>query len=236
MASVTLPTSDPIPEPLELHNGDRMTQKEFHAIYEQMPEDFRAELIGGIVYVASPLKRRHGKNHYRLTFVFNLYESRTPGIEGSDNTTVILGEDDEPQPDLYLRILPECGGQSATSDNDYVLGAPELTAEVAHSSHAIDLHSKRDSYARNGVLEYIVVCVREGLVRWFDLQSGEEFTADAEGVLRSRIFPGLWLHGPALLARNYPQLTAALERGLATPEHAAFVAKLAGAGPKLPAS
>jgi hypothetical protein len=79
------------------------------------------------------------------------------------------------------------------------------------------------------VLEYIVVCVYEQQVRWFDLRSGEEFVADAGGVLRSRVFPGLWLHGPALLTQDYNQLTAPLQQGLATPEHAAFVAKLTAA-------
>jgi hypothetical protein len=234
MATVSTPSPGSVPGPLELHNGDRMKQPLFHSIYEQMPENFRAELIGGIVYVGSPLKSRHGKNHYRLTFVFNSYESRTPGIEGSDNTTVILGEDDEPQPDLYLRILPEFGGQSTTSEKDYVLGAPELLAEVADTSLAFDLNQKRDSYKASGVLEYIVVCLREKQVRWFDLKAGTECTADAEGVHRSRVFPGLWLHGPALLTRNYQQLIATLEQGLATPEHAAFIAKMKAAGPVAP--
>src|SRR5437762_267488 len=101
-------------------NGDRMTRAEFHRIYEQMPENFRAELIGGIVYVASPLKRRHGKDHMRLGSLFDAYQSHTPGVDAADNATVILGADDEPQPDLYLRILPEYGGQSRNTADDYI--------------------------------------------------------------------------------------------------------------------
>jgi Uma2 family endonuclease len=57
----------------ELHNGDRMTREEFHRIYEQTPEGFHAELIGGIVYVASPLKCRHGTNHLPLGSLFFAY-------------------------------------------------------------------------------------------------------------------------------------------------------------------
>src|SRR5437660_11286246 len=86
----------------ELHNGDRMTPEEFHRFYEQMPEDFQAKLIGGIVYVASPLKRRHGTNHLPLGTLFFTYESNTPGVESGDNTTILLGEKAEPQPDLFL--------------------------------------------------------------------------------------------------------------------------------------
>ena len=79
-------------EKLELHNGDRMTQPEFHRIYEQMPEDFRAELIGGIVYVASPLRISHGNNHMPLSSLFFAYESDTPGVQSGDNVTIILGK------------------------------------------------------------------------------------------------------------------------------------------------
>jgi Uma2 family endonuclease len=210
----------------ELHNGDRMTQAEFHRIYEQMPEDFRAELIGGIVYVASPLQIPHGNYHLPLSTLFFVYQSNTPGVEASDNTTVILGEYGEPQPDLYLRILPEYGGQSRTED-DYVVGGPELMTEIGLSSRAMDLHGKKDDYARYGVLEYLVLCVRERQLRWFDLRANQELTADVDGIMRVRCFPGLWIHVEAVLAKNARQMLATLEQGLATPEHAAFVRQLA---------
>ena len=138
------------PEERELHTGDRMTRAEFHRIYERTPEHFRAELIGGIVYVASPLRIAHGSNHLPLGAVFFGYESGTPGTQSGDNTTILLGDEGEPQPDLYLRILPDHGGQSRTTPDDYVEGAPELIAEIAHSSRAIDLHAKRDDYTRYG--------------------------------------------------------------------------------------
>ena len=222
-------TVSPIPESLELHNGDRMNREEFHRVYQRMPEHFQAELIGGTVYVASPLKRRHGTNHLPLGSLFFAYEGNTPGIESGDNTTVLLGDDGEPQPDLFLRILPEHGGQSRTTDDDFVLGAPELVAEIAHSSRAIDLHAKKDDYTLYGVQEYLVVCLREQELRWFDLQSGGELSSDADGICRMRSFPGLWIHGEALLAKDYHRLMEVLQQGFATAEHAEFVARLAAA-------
>jgi Uma2 family endonuclease len=205
-----------------------MTRAEFHRIYERTPPGFKAELIGGIVYVASPLSRQHGAPHIRLGTVFGTYEFNTPGVEASDNTTVLLGEEGEPQPDLYLRILPEYGGQSRTSAEGYVEGPPELVAEVAHSSRSIDLHAKRHDYTRYGVLEYLVFSVREGRLRWFDLRAGRELEADADGVIRVHSFPGLWIDVEALLKKDRKVL-AVLEQGLAAPEHAAFVASLAAA-------
>src|SRR5437868_4700209 len=128
MSTLPRPVSAPASAvaPTELHNGDHMTREEFHRIYEQTPEGFQAELIGGIVYVASPLKIRHGTNHLPLGSLLFAYESSTKGVQSGDNTTILLGEEGEPQPDLFLRILPEYGGQSRTTPDDYVDGAPEL--------------------------------------------------------------------------------------------------------------
>jgi Uma2 family endonuclease len=225
--ATTLEPAPPAADLLELHNGDRMTREEFHRIYEATPEHFKAELIGGIVYVASPLRRPHATNHLPLGSLFFAYEGATPGVESGDNATILLGDEGEPQPDLFLRVLPEYGGQSRTTADDYVEGAPELVAEIAHSSHAIDLHGKRDDYTRYGVREYLVLSLRENQLRWFELRSRQELQPDSDSVYRLRTFPGLWVHGEALLAKDHRRLTATLEQGLATKEHAEFVAQLA---------
>jgi hypothetical protein len=51
---------------------------------------------------------------------------------------------------------------------------------------------------------------------------------------RSQVFPGLWLDPHALFDDDSERLFATLDRGLATPEHAAFVADLAARGPNRP--
>ena len=211
----------------DLHSGDRMSAKEFQRIYRRMPEDFKAELIGGTVYVASPVKRPHATCHPALTTIFFLYAGRTPGLETGDNGTIRLGEDSQPQPDLHLRILPEYGGRSRTTGDEYVEGPPELVAEVAYSSRAIDFHAKKTDYATYGVLEYLVVSLRDDVVKLFDLEKEREIAPAADGVLRSRMFPGLWIDEDALLARDASRLTAALEKGMASPEYREFRDKLA---------
>ncbi len=218
---------------VELHNGDCMSREEFHRIYESTPKHFKAELVGGTVYVASPLKIRHSKNHLPLGSLFYLYEVSTLGVESGDNATVILGEDAEPQPDLYLRILPEYGGQSNTTPDDYLEGPPELVAEIALSSRSIDLHAKREDYARHGVLEYLVISLQEKKLRWLNLQFDQELTFDADGICRLHSFPGLWIHVEALLNQDHKILLRTLNEGLASAEHAAFVKKLAATRQKL---
>jgi Uma2 family endonuclease len=221
-------TTAPETDAPELHNGDRMGREEFHRLYEQTPPDFKAELIGGTVFVASPLTTDHGTPHALLGTLFGTYSLHTPGVEVCDNTTVRLGEESEPQPDLCLRILPEYGGQSGTTPDRYVQGAPELVAEVALSRRSLDLHGKRDDYARHGVREYLVLSLRERRLRWFDLRANEELNPGPDGVVRVRTFPGLWIDVAALLARD-PRMLAVLQQGLATPEHADFVRRLAAA-------
>jgi Uma2 family endonuclease len=213
-------------EPVDLQNGDQMTREEFHRLYEQAPKHFKAELVGGMVHVASPLRRLHANRHPQLGMLLTAYELSTSGVEMGDNATVILGDDSEPQPDLFLRILPEFGGQSSTSKDDYVLGAPELIAEVAHSSKSIDLYRKREDYARNGVKEYLVWSIGDERIHWFDLAAGDEIPMDADRVLRIRSFPGLWIDQEALFTRNLSQMMGTLQQGIASPGHAAFVERL----------
>ena len=141
-----------------LENGDRLDQRTFHARYEAMPDDARAELIGGIVFMSSPQKPRHGRYSVRV------------------------------------------------------------------------IHGKKDDYEKAGVREYMVVALRTHKVFWFVRRRGKfkELAPDADGIVRSEAFPGLWLDPAALLRRDGKRLLAVLRQGLASPEHAAFVAKAAG--------
>ncbi len=205
-----------------LHNGDRLKQHEFHLCYSRMPENYRAELIGGIVYEPSPVSWYHSKHHIRLAFLLETYSSKTPNTELGDNATVILSEDDEVQPDLTLLIASNKGGHSRLSKNGYVEGPPELVAEIAYSSRAIDLHLKKERYAVAGVLEYIVVCLQPKKVYWFDLKEKKTLSADTDGVLRSSIFPGLWIHEQGLLQDNRRLTLKTLKQGLLSSEHAEF--------------
>lgn len=211
-----------------LEAGDHLDQVTFHKRYEAMPSEFRAELIGGVVFVPSPLRKEHGRHHALVMGWLTNYEIATPGTETLDNATAILGDFSEPQPDAALIIEPACGGQTSLSADGYVLGPPELIVEVASSSESIDLHTKRRDYEQAGVLEYVVVVLRQRVVRWFVLQGGvyREVNAGAGGIFTSTVFPGLWLHAPALLQLEGQQVMDTLRQGLETPVHATFVQQL----------
>src|SRR5262245_11370228 len=219
-----------------LEAGDRLDQRTFHARYEAMPAGTRAELIGGEVHMPSPLKRPHSRMHIRLNSWLSIYEDATPGVEAHDNATTSLNDENEPQPDGCLLISTPSIGQTRDED-EYIAGSPELLIEVASSSEAIDLHRKKREYESAGVKEYLVVALRQRRVYWFILRQGrfEDLAPGEDGILRSEVFPGLWLDPAALLQLESHRVAEVLRQGLATPHPAAFVARLAApAGPSNP--
>jgi Uma2 family endonuclease len=210
--------------------GQRLDREEFHRRYEAMPPHIRAELIGGVVVMSSPVGPAHAENSANVVTWINLYRRRTPGVSVGDNASAALDDIGEPQPDALLRILPECGGQTRT-ERRIIVGAPELVVEVADTSRALDLGAKRDDYERAGVLEYVVATWGPEDVHWH-VRRGDRLVRvppGPDGLYRSEVFPGLWLDPAALLGDDLDGLIAALDRGLATAAHAAFIARLAAA-------
>ena len=99
----------------------------------------------------SPVRATHAEKHGDLLAWLRVYSASTAGVTVLDNATVRLDRDNEPQPDVLMRIESAAIGQSQLDGDDYVTGAPELVVEVVASSAAYDLHDKLHAYGRNGV-------------------------------------------------------------------------------------
>jgi Uma2 family endonuclease len=212
-----------------LENGDRLSAREFLRRYEAMPEVKKAELIQGIVYMGSPIRlTQHAEPDNLVQGWLFHYAAYTPGTKAGSSATARLGPDDVPQPDALLRVVPECGGRSSVDAKGYLQGPPELVVEIAASSASIDAGAKRQSYRRAGILEYLLWRTQDAAVDWWVLEEDEyrPLVPDAHGVIRSRVFPGLWLNVPALLSADGPALLAALEEGLKDLAHGEFAALL----------
>jgi Uma2 family endonuclease len=192
-----------------------------------MPELKHAELIDGIVFMASPVGKHHGKSQWSIGGWLWLYADLTPGCEGASEGTWVMGPDNVPQPNISLRILPELGGQSHDTGG-YMGGAPELVVEITGSSSLRDLGVKLELYRESGVREYLTVLLKPRQVIWRHLVRAryKEIAPDNDGLLRSRVFPGLWLD-PAALWDSKRSLREAVELGAQSAEHAAFVRRLA---------
>jgi Uma2 family endonuclease len=212
-----------------LTNGDCLTQTEFLRRYEAMPHLRNAELVEGVVYLSSKVAHEyHGAPHFDLITWLGQYQTYTPGIEGGDSSTLRLDDLNVPQPDAYLIVLPAYGGQVRLDADGYIAGAPEFVAEVAASSAAIDLHAKHTAYLRNGVREYVVWRVFDRAIDWFVSREGrfDRLVLKEGRRLESEVLPGLWLDPVALISGDMLSIGQTVQQGIATPEHAAFVASL----------
>ena len=167
----------------------------------------------------------HGTPHSDLMAWLVVYKAHATGLETGDNSTLHLDLENAPQPDCYLRVTEEHGGQSKLCDG-YVTGPPELIAEVASSSVSYDLHDKKHAYQRNGVLEYIVWRTRDRAIDWFVLTNGcyETLPATEDGILKSTVFPGMWLDPAAMLNHDMKRVLSVLQLGLADREASAQAA------------
>jgi Uma2 family endonuclease len=209
--------------------GDSLTRREFMRRWQVSPQVRRAELVGGVVYMPSPVSLTHAQTEANVAHWLGHYALHTPGAQVlAQATWYLLG--DAPQPDVALRTLPELGGMSH-DDGEYPAGPPELVAEVCLSSTSYDMHQKRQLYEAAGVPEYVAILLRDKEVRWHVLEQGgyQLLAAARKSVFQSQIFPGLWLNAAALLSGRIADVVRTLEDGLASPEHAAFAARLARA-------
>lgn len=234
MTARTLPTPVDVP-PLE--NGDHLDYAEFERRWDNMPDLKKAELLDGVVYMPPPVSAgHHGNPHADLVTWLGIYRIQTPGVDQAADSTVRLSGDNGPQPDACLYVIRECGGSAWLDVKGYLHGAPELVAEVAASTVSYDLHQKLDVYRKNGVGEYLVHRTRDRTIDWFVLRNEtyRPVPAGPDGVLRSPTFPGLWLDPAALARRDMVRVMAVLQAGLASPEHATFVARLGAGGTSTP--
>lgn len=212
-----------------LNSGDRLSRAEFARRYDAHPEMKKAELVEGVVYVVSPVRfEQHGRPHSDIVTCIGVYRASALGVSIADTTTVRLDFENEVQPDALVRLDRVLGGRSQITDDDYIAGPPELIVEIAASSAAYDLHDKRRVYARNGVQEYLVIQMYEQQVDWFTLDEGvyAALSPNDQGMLRSQVFPGLWLQPAAIWSSDLAALLAVLQAGRASPEHTTFVEQL----------
>ena len=212
-----------LPDGSPLAAGQRLTRVEFETRYALCSRIKKAELIEGIVRMPSPVRYDvHGKPHAAIL---------GPMFVGVvDNTTVRLDPDNEPQPDVLLRVESPALRQSAIDADGYIQGAPELVAEIAATSASHDPHEKLPVYQRDGVREYIVWRTREHRIDWFELGEGsyQPLPADPDGVIHSGVFPGLRIAVTALLDGDIATVLAKVREGLRSSEHREFVARLGG--------
>jgi Uma2 family endonuclease len=238
VARITKPPAVP-----RLRDGERLDIAEFLRRYSADTRVLKAELIRGVVHVLRSRVVRNGKEiivspidagghsapHANLVGWLSVYAAYTANVIPYAPVTNIQPERENGlEPDGALRIHDDAGGQTEIGEDGYIHGPPELFLEVANTSRRRDTTVRRDECETAGVKEYLVWQTQAGVVEWFTLKRKKYalLSADAAGIVRSAVFPGLWLDVPALLAGDMARVLAVVQQGIASPEHAAFVAKL----------
>jgi len=204
-----------------------MSSEEFLERWERMPALKQAELLEGMVYMASPIRIEHGYWDRRVSAWLSLFVDRVHGLGAATNTTVDLGERNVPQPDQIAYTKPEFGGRSTVVRGVFT-GVPELAVEVSYSSADIDHTVKKAIYSAASVEEYVVFDLLARKVTWWRLADGsyKKIPRGADGVRRSHVFPGLWLDERAFWIEDNERMFEVAAEGLASPEHAEFRKRL----------
>jgi Uma2 family endonuclease len=211
-----------------LLNGDHLTVPEFERRYEATPDIKFAELIEGIVVMSPPISSLHSDTHGLLYALLKHYARATPGVGATLCASLRLDGQNEYQPDAMLRIKSGPQARCKVGPDGLLEGSPELAAEIAISSAGYDLHEKKAVYQRALVQEYLVWEVMDAKINWFALEEGEyvELKPRADGVICSRVFPGLWLDIRGLLAGDEERVLHTLDKGIKSAEHGTFVRKM----------
>ncbi|NUM65163.1 Uma2 family endonuclease [candidate division KSB1 bacterium] len=176
------------PLPRQAPPRERITFDEFCEIIR---EDQKADLINGVIYMASP-----------------------PTFEHESRAAMKLSEFNAPEPDLMFiskARLAQCKGKA-------LLGAADLVVEIiSPGSRKLDLGEKKDLYAEYGVLEYWVIDpFRQEAFFWKNHDGvWEELPVDANGVVRSAAVPEFWLRIDWLFAQELPNESAVIAALLA---------------------
>ena len=174
----------------------------------------------------------HGEPHGWISGWVATYFAQTKGVRFGIDSTLQLEGDNEVQPDITLFTVRREDGTNRVGPDGYIDGGPELAIEVAASSASRDRNAKKRVYLANGVREYIIWRTEARAVDWFILRDDQyEPLPLAEGVYKSEAFPGLWLDTATMLSGDLASVFATLHRGMATPEHAAFVERLTSGQP-----
>lgn len=203
----------------QLENGDHPQADEFLRRQGARP-GIQAQLIDGIVYLSNHRSQEHYREHQaQIVGWLGAYYGATPVVRPSITDLIRLDGDNVVEPDATLSI-PRVGWRRG----------PELVIEVTASSVSIECHRKARVYQRNAIPEYIVCRVEDEAIDWLRLEAGRYEPIDQEGeVLKSVVFPGLWLDPAALLRLDTARILEVLHQGLATPKHAALAARQAEA-------
>ncbi len=188
----------------------------FPEFLELVREDQKADLLDGVIYMASPENTDHNDMVSWLGAILRQFvEERHLGRVTINRVAFRLSPKNAPEPDLgFVRA-----DRAAIIKSGYVDGPPDVAVEfVSPDSAERDYELKREAYEAAGVREYWLIDADEGRAKFFRLESGAfmEIPTEDQGY-HSLAIPGFWMDMRWLWQRPLPNSRAIVERLLAHP-------------------
>ena len=162
----------------------------FGEFMEIVREDQKADLIDGVIYMASPENIEHNDVIGWLVAIIRPFvDHRRLGKVTVNRVAYRLTNKNAPEPDVAVILSKRLGDVR----RGYVAGPPDLAIEVVspESVHR-DYELKRRRYEKSGVQEYWIIDPDERQATFFCL--GEEGFIEQQPekkVFHSRVLPGL---------------------------------------------
>lgn len=189
---------------------DWITVEEFYSL---VPDDQKADLLDGVIYLASPDSRRANNLTGFLFSLLAMYND-AKAIGGAVFITRFafrLSKYCAPEPDVaYVRpervhLVHEGGMREG----------PDIAVEVvSRESRQRDYRRKKQVYQKAGVEEYWIIDPLEDRTEFHRLEQGRYklVPLEANHLFRSQVLPGFWLDVNWLLSWPLPNPYACLQQ------------------------
>lgn len=186
----------------------------FSDFLELVQEDQKADLLDGVIYMASPENFEHNKIVLWLAHLLDIYvRERGLGEVTVNKVAYRLGDLHGPEPDVAFVVRERKG----IIRHGYVDGPPDVAVEVVSpDSVDRDYEHKRARYEDAGVREYWIIDPDETRATFLQLQDGKYAEIQPQqGVFRSTTVPGFWFEVDALWRKPLPSALRAVQAMLA---------------------
>jgi len=183
----------------------------FEDFLQEIEDGRKADLLDGVIYMASPDNTDAADLSTWLTVVFGGYVgARDLGKIFHSRVAYRIGPKRGPEPDIGF-VSKEL---EATRRRGYIDGPPRMAIEiVSPDSVARDYVQKRAVYEQAGVGEYWILDPDEGRVTFLVLQNGRfEQVFPKENIIHCTVVPGFYLDVRWLLSQERPAAYQVLQQ------------------------
>ena len=183
-----------------------------------VPDGQKADLIDGVIHMASPDTQRANALGFFIAYLIEGYTTakNVGGFTFISRFACKISDFRAPEPDAGC-VRPE---RLHLVHDQHMDGGPDIAVEVvSRESRSRDYGEKRDLYEAAGVSEYWIIDPLQRRVEFLRLSDGkyELVPPENNNVFRCAVIPGLWLNVQWLLAKNVPRAYTCLQEVLNQP-------------------